>query len=222
MKRLFRPVSDPVEQKRKHNGAKQASRRHAGSGWFRLGKLEIYRDLSLYLDWLTIQEVRFIFPLLNGIHRRSSQQGLPRQLFDPCDVSSLGNIGLQFNHTFQAHLHRLSGVDGLDSLDDETLRDALRNSDRLLRGSLGVDGVGVHQSSHRGGVRAGRDAGCRGWLLWLLRYSFRVVPRAFTVFYQQRLGRRWGRGCGSFERCHRTVDSSRFCRRRCRPGTCSF
>ncbi len=74
MKRLFGRYQIPVEQKRKQNGAKQASRRHAGSGWFRLRKLEVYRDLGLDLDRLAIQEVRFIFPLLNRIHGRTSQQ----------------------------------------------------------------------------------------------------------------------------------------------------
>src|SRR5437879_1797026 len=94
-------------------------------------QLEVHQDLRLNLDRLAVQVVGFVFPLLDGFLRSSSQNAFSADYLEIRDVSRLTDSGLQLYGPLDAHLHCLGGIPRLYALQQQTFHHALRHSDNL-------------------------------------------------------------------------------------------
>ena len=92
----------------------------------RLRKLEVYCDLGLNFDWLIVQVVRFVFPLLDGVHGSTGQHRVTLDRLDAGDAAVLADVGKKFDGALEVHLHGLLRILGRNAFDQQSLRHALR------------------------------------------------------------------------------------------------
>src|SRR5579871_2625271 len=92
-----------------------------------VGQFELYGDLRLDLDGLAVEQVRLILPLLHGVGGGLGELRVTAESFDLRDGASLGDGGCQFDGAFHAHTERSGRIDRRNFLDQQSLRNSLRN-----------------------------------------------------------------------------------------------
>lgn len=103
-------------------------------------QFEIDRNLSLNVDGLPIQVIRFVLPLLHCVLGCASEHGVPAQHLDIRDVASLGDGSLQLHRSFFVKLHRLRRITRRNALQNETFGDSLRNLHNIIGRTRNIDG----------------------------------------------------------------------------------
>src|ERR1700691_4790402 len=101
------------------------------------GQGEVDQYFRIHFDGFTVQQIRFVLPLLHGVDGSGSQHGMSADQGQTLDRTILADHRMQDHRTLDAGLPRQRRIIRLYAPDQQSLGYALGHADALRRSDLG-------------------------------------------------------------------------------------
>lgn len=99
---------------------------------------EVDRNLRLNLDWLSVEQIRLVFPAFDRIGGGASELLISAQNFYIRNVAALRDRRRQLNRAFDMQVDCIRRINRLHFLHQQSLRYALRDAEFLQHRRRGL------------------------------------------------------------------------------------